>query len=340
MSKSFDEFGTLVSVPGFLCRDLVNVIKSHFGRSSAQPGTFHFVPYRHMWKPPTGKPEERIYGELFTGDEWINEHELLQRSSPVEGCTLERSIAAIMIWSDATHLAQYGQSSLWPIYMQFGNRSKDDRSRPSMHLTEHVGYLPKAYIQAKVERALSEKAISESMSTHIDREIFHACWRALLSDNFIEAYRTGLVIDCLDGARRRLYPRIFTYSADYLEKIQVSTIRKFGLIPSPQDLDAKANIHMLGSVSDRRTRINNPRVNDLNSRQLVYDARQKIYQSGYGIGSDAVEALLKPTSSVPTMNAFAERLVEFSFKLYPMLVPDTLYELDLGVCKALLIHLI
>lgn len=73
-------------------------------------------------------------------------------------------------------------------------------------------------IQAKVERVLGEKAISEAMSTHINREIYHACWSVLLSDNFIEAYRTGIVVDCLDGVKRRLYPRIFTYSADYPEK--------------------------------------------------------------------------------------------------------------------------
>ncbi|KAF8595075.1 hypothetical protein BDV93DRAFT_405349, partial [Ceratobasidium sp. AG-I] len=87
--------------------------------------------------------EGRIYGELYTSDEWIQEHELLQHSPPVEGCTLDRATVAMMLWSDATHLAQYGQSSLWPIYPLFGNSSKYDRSRPSLHLTEHIGYIPK-----------------------------------------------------------------------------------------------------------------------------------------------------------------------------------------------------
>ena len=40
----------------------------------------------------------------------------------------------------------------------------------------------------------------------------------LLDDKFIEAYRNGIVIRCHNGVLRRIYPRIFTYSADYPEK--------------------------------------------------------------------------------------------------------------------------
>ena len=29
-----------------------------------------------------------------------------------------------MFWSDATHLAQFGNASAWPIYLFFGNQSK------------------------------------------------------------------------------------------------------------------------------------------------------------------------------------------------------------------------
>ena len=40
----------------------------------------------------------------------------------------------------------------------------------------------------------------------------------LLDDEFVEAYHHGIVCHCVDGIDRRLYPRIFTYSADYPEK--------------------------------------------------------------------------------------------------------------------------
>lgn len=40
----------------------------------------------------------------------------------------------------------------------------------------------------------------------------------LLDDDFLHAYMHGLVIQCADGVTRRIYPRIFTYGADYPEK--------------------------------------------------------------------------------------------------------------------------
>jgi hypothetical protein len=44
-------------------------------------------------------------------------------------------------------------------------------------------------------------------------------WKIILSDeDFIHAYLYGMVIKCIDGIERRIYPRVFTYSADYPEK--------------------------------------------------------------------------------------------------------------------------
>jgi len=53
---------------------------------------------------------------------------------------------------------------------------------------------------------------------HCHQEMFQAQWDIILDEEFIEAYKHGIVIDCCDGIRCRFYPRIFTYSADYPEK--------------------------------------------------------------------------------------------------------------------------
>lgn len=53
---------------------------------------------------------------------------------------------------------------------------------------------------------------------HCRREMMHQVWCLLLNDEFIEAYQHGMVLKCADGIVRRVYPRIFTYSADYKEK--------------------------------------------------------------------------------------------------------------------------
>lgn len=46
----------------------------------------------------------------------------------------------------------------------------------------------------------------------------HAIWRLILGENFRNAYTYGMVIKCGDGVLRRVYPRFFSYSADYPEK--------------------------------------------------------------------------------------------------------------------------
>lgn len=56
------------------------------------------------------------------------------------------------------------------------------------------------------------------MKTHLKRELEHEVWKLLLTADFLEAYVHGIVVEGPDGILRRLYPRLFTYSADYPEK--------------------------------------------------------------------------------------------------------------------------
>ena len=55
----------------------------------------------------------------------------------------------------------------------------------------------------------------------------HAIWRLLLNDDFIEAYKRGILIECTDSITRHFFPRFFSYSADYPESMyndQSSTV--------------------------------------------------------------------------------------------------------------------
>jgi hypothetical protein len=146
ISSSYNEFGTCIMVPGFHYRKLVDVICGHLSKSSARPGMMHFVPYCHYWKPSKDLPEERVYNDLYTGNLWLQEHESLQRLPPVEGCNREHALIPMMWLSDAAHLTQFGQASIWPFYLQFGNCPKVDRAKPSLCLTEHIAYLPKVIL--------------------------------------------------------------------------------------------------------------------------------------------------------------------------------------------------
>jgi hypothetical protein len=53
---------------------------------------------------------------------------------------------------------------------------------------------------------------------HCRRELIQAVWKYMLDDDFIHATKYGVVITCHDGVKQRIYPQIFTYSADYPEK--------------------------------------------------------------------------------------------------------------------------
>jgi hypothetical protein len=62
------------------------------------------------------------------------------------------------------------------------------------------------------------KLPGDAFFTHCHRELFHAQWAELLDDEFVNAYEHGFILMCADGIERWLYPRIFTYLADYPEK--------------------------------------------------------------------------------------------------------------------------
>lgn len=70
----------------------------------------------------------------------------------------------------------------------------------------------------KFVSSIMKKKSSHDVLVHCKRELFHATWRMLLDDEFVDAYRDGIVIICHDSKKHRVFPRIFTYSADYPEK--------------------------------------------------------------------------------------------------------------------------
>lgn len=144
VADSYDDHGHTLTIPGLRARSLVAVIRSFFsGPRDPNLGEIHFIPYQQWWSPGDGRPDERIYDELYTSEVWIKEHSALQRSPEVPGCKLERVIAAMMFWSDATHLAQFSDSSVWPVYLYFGNLSKFTRRKPLSRCAQHVAYFPK-----------------------------------------------------------------------------------------------------------------------------------------------------------------------------------------------------
>lgn len=134
-------------IPGLLHRKLTSVICDAFRDPLAH--LLHYSPFKLFHRNPVMKEEERLYGELYTSDSFHNEHETLQRHGklPLDDldCKREKVIAALMVFSDATHLTDFGNAKAWPIYLMLGNLSKYLRSLPNSGAMHHLAYIPSVY---------------------------------------------------------------------------------------------------------------------------------------------------------------------------------------------------
>jgi hypothetical protein len=119
-------------------------------------------------------------------------------------------------------------------------------------------------------------------------------------------------------------------------------------------MDRVANMGMRRDMAQRRTLA---RIDDVKRRNLVETAREKIYEKGYVVDSKVVEGLLYEDSLVPTavrpshhhddylmlmlcQNTFSSKLAPFGFNMFGMLAVDLMHEIELGVWKAVFIHLL
>lgn len=139
-TKSKEEASKAYTVAGFHFRPLIDVIRAAF--ADIQGGAFHLFPFKRLWRDPLDDHQERIYDELYTSDAWLEAQDNLQKLPKEPGCSLERVIAGLMFFSDATHLANFGTAKAWPLYLYFGNLSKYTRSLPQSGACHLVGFFP------------------------------------------------------------------------------------------------------------------------------------------------------------------------------------------------------
>ncbi|KAJ7478527.1 hypothetical protein FB451DRAFT_1453162, partial [Mycena latifolia] len=131
----------IFAVPGLFYRPLVEVIKSAV--RDVGDRCFHYTPFKQFWAPSPSSPPQRVYDEIYSSEAMVEAHTALQNQPPEPNCTLERVVLSLMFWSDSTHLASFGDASLWPLYMFFGNQSKWLRVKPRSNVCHHVAYFPK-----------------------------------------------------------------------------------------------------------------------------------------------------------------------------------------------------
>ena len=129
-------------VGDFYHRSVVEVVKEKLS-NMADTDHFHYEPYELMWQPGNSSKPISIHGELYTSPAFLDAHNSLQNSPPEPDCSLPRHIIALMFSSDSTNLTSFGDATLWPVYLYFGNESKYRRCKPSCHLANHIAYFRK-----------------------------------------------------------------------------------------------------------------------------------------------------------------------------------------------------
>jgi hypothetical protein len=136
--------GKTFEVPGLLHRKLTSVIREAFESPLAH--LYHYSPFKLFRKSPISGKDERIYGEIFTSDAFLEETESVRRHGLLppddSACKREKAVAAMMISSDATMLTDFGTAKGWPIYFMLGNLSKYIRAQPDSGAMHHLAYIP------------------------------------------------------------------------------------------------------------------------------------------------------------------------------------------------------
>ncbi|EJD49364.1 hypothetical protein AURDEDRAFT_31555, partial [Auricularia subglabra TFB-10046 SS5] len=327
-------------IPDVLHRSLPALIKDVFSKPSASG--FQFTPFKLIWKRPNAVPvEENVYGEIYASRAFADAHEAVQALPPEPDCDLPRAVAAVMLMSDGAHLSDNGRAKIHPLNVAFGNQTLVWRMVILYQFITHMlCQLSVASLQAFVREMPGGKARKKSdpLFTHCRRELFHGVLGLALNEELWVAYEHGIVVDCADGVRRRLFPRFFTYTADYPEKCLVTTIKDQGKYPCPNDLTPTELLDQMGTKDARQFEAANPRVDSTERRKSVEKARKVIYKGGYSVVSKKVDELLHAESYVPTKNAFSDPRNKDD--VFSLAVPDPMHEGGAGTWLALLQHLI
>ncbi|KAF8512575.1 hypothetical protein JB92DRAFT_3169848 [Gautieria morchelliformis] len=159
-------------------------------------------------------------------------------------------------------------------------------------------------IQDFIQQICGGKVRSGPLLTHCCREFIQAVWALLLDDDFVEAYKHGIVVMCDDGIQRRIYLRLMTYSAYYLEKMLMLSLRDKG---TKWDMVSIARpTHRSESLCTRR------HMPSLTASRHVLGWQNTLYS----------------------------RITAPSFNKYQVFPVDIMHEVELGVWKAGFMHLI
>ncbi|KAI0349974.1 hypothetical protein OH77DRAFT_1499288 [Trametes cingulata] len=279
------------------------------------------------------EPGIRVYSEIYDSDALLaDDEEIQQRAREAEDAEdVEYIVVPILLWSDSTHLANFGTASLWPAYAYFGSQSKYTRGKPTAFAAHHIAYIPSLpdIIQDTYTQIYGVPATA-AMLTFLRRELMQEVWLLLLDDHFMYIYVHGYLLLCGNKIRRRLFPRFQFHSADYFEKILQACLKYFAKCPCPRC-----------RINKDTYRRNHLRLDDDDLQYRIKLTRCWIFEEGVSLTSVYMKRILNPLSITPTrIECILCATARIWFNFYSLYVPDLMHEFELGNWKSVLTHIL
>lgn len=119
------------------------------------------------------------------------------------------TILPLLFSTDKTQVTQFGNKSVYPVYMTIGNIPKDIRRKPSRQAYVLLGYLPTTRLEHVTNKSARRRMLAN---------LFHSCMKRILSP-LKAAGETGVNMTCGNGATRRTHPLFACFVSDYPEQV-------------------------------------------------------------------------------------------------------------------------
>lgn len=166
-------------VSGILYRDIVQVIKTELEDPDAFKN-IHVTPYKEWWCPGPDQDPVRVYSEIYNSDAMLlADEEMRHKLGATHGLDddLEAFIVSALLYSDSTHLAAFGDASLWPVYLFLGNVSKYIRSKPTSFAAHHVAYIPTVFLHRFFVQPNDQTDYPSTATGHHQGVLYEALWK-------------------------------------------------------------------------------------------------------------------------------------------------------------------
>ena len=138
-ASEIDPTTLFIHIENVIHRSITDIMKLVFADKVSS--TFHMTPFEQLWTTADGR-NVWVYSKAYTSPQMLDAHKEINTLPRVPGDNYEWVVAPLMIWSDATHLTNFGDTSLWLVYLFFRNQSKYTYRKPTSAACHHVAYIP------------------------------------------------------------------------------------------------------------------------------------------------------------------------------------------------------